>query len=415
MSQKKTNIDDLVDESESVDTGRTNFSDIQRTTKNYPGLRAFIVLMALLFMGSVGWLIYGQLKKQPQPSDEMTAAEKASKASSLPQHEFGDPNDGKSQPVPNVNLKDGPPDDTAPVDPHAAEKAAAAAALAAQQKYESDIMKRRLGGGGGAQINDPGSTDLGSSKINSPGATQTAKATDGSDDAPTPKSKDSAALQERMGGAQVIRVRATRLLHPRFTIASPAMIPCGTTTELDTTVPGQVSCVVTRDVYSADGTVRLIDKGAKVTGEVSGGIKQGEARVFVLWTRLRNPDNVVINLMSPGAGPLGAAGVAGQVDSHFWQRFGGAMFVSVFSDTFKGLITAATNSVGHNTTVNLDTTSQTSDSLAREALQATINIPPTLYTHQATNVNIFVRNDLDFSDVYGLAADSSNSSDSNGN
>jgi type IV secretion system protein VirB10 len=124
---------------------------------------------------------------------------------------------------------------------------------------------------------------------------------------------------------------------------------------------------------------------------------------------------VVINLMSPGAGPLGAAGVAGQVDSHFWQRFGGAMFVSVFSDTFKGLITAATNSVGHNTTVNLDTTSQTSDSLAREALQATINIPPTLYTHQATNVNIFVRNDLDFSDVYGLAADSSNSSDSNGN
>lgn len=415
MRQSKQDIDDLVDdESASVDTGRTNFADVQTSKKSYPGLRAFVGIMGILCVAAVGWFIYNQAKQKPTPKEEVTAAQKAAGASSLPGRKFGDPSDGQTTPrVPAPStIADGPPGDAsaAPNDPEAAARAAAAAEAARQQKYEADIMKRRLGNGQGAAAGDAGGSDHGAYRVSGMAAGgQPAKGGNvtADDDAPTPKSKDSAALQERMGGAKVMRVHATRLLHPRFTVAGGTLIPCGTVTELDTTVPGQVACTVTRDVYSADGTVRLIDKGAKVTGEVSGGIKQGEARVFVLWTRLRNPDNVTINVMSPGAGPLGAAGIGGQVDSHFWTRFGGAMFVSIFSDTFKGLVTAATNSVGNNTTVNLDTTSNTTDSMAREALQATINIPPTLYTHQGTNVNIFVRNDLDFSDVYGLAADNS--------
>lgn len=58
-----------------------------------------------------------------------------------------------------------------------------------------------------------------------------------------------------------------------MTIAKGTMIPCGTSTELDTTVPGMVSCRVTRDVYSLDGLVKLIDKGAFVTGQMNGGLK----------------------------------------------------------------------------------------------------------------------------------------------
>jgi type IV secretion system protein VirB10 len=40
--------------------------------------------------------------------------------------------------------------------------------------------------------------------------------------------------------------------------------------------------------------------------------------------------------------------------------------------------------------------------VADTALQATINIPPTLEKDQGDNVAIFVAKDLDFSDVYNL-------------
>lgn len=53
--------------------------------------------------------------------------------------------------------------------------------------------------------------------------------------------------------------------------------------------------------------------------------------MFVLWTRLRNPDNTIVNLDSPGTTALGSAGIPGQVDHHFWARFGPAMLISIFS------------------------------------------------------------------------------------
>src|SRR5260370_38573132 len=106
-----------------------------------------------------------------------------------------------------------------------------------------------------------------------------------------------------------------------LSVSADTIIQCGTKTDLDTTVPGLVSWQVSRDVYSAVNKVRLIDKGAIVTGEVSSGIKQGQSRVFVLWTRLRNPDNIIVNLDSPGTNRPGSAGIPGQVDTRFWAQW----------------------------------------------------------------------------------------------
>lgn len=199
---------------------------------------------------------------------------------------------------------------------------------------------------------------------------------------------------------------ASTFEHPSMTVPAGTMIQCGTATELDTTVPGQIKCHVSQDVYSFNHKVRLIDKGATVVGEASGGIKSGQARVFALWTRLVNPDGAVINLNSPGTNALGSAGIPGQVDSHFWERFGPAILISVISDFGNAGVQYAANKASNGgTNLNFDNTSQTSDSLAREALAATINIPPTLYDQQGDHVAIFVRQDLDFSNVYELNSD----------
>ena len=128
-----------------------------------------------------------------------------------------------------------------------------------------------------------------------------------------PASADSVALASRMHGVGIGRVMASTFKQPSLTVPAGTMIQCGTATELDTTVPGQIKCHVSQDVYSFDHKVRLIDKGATVVGEASGGIKGGQARVFALWTRLVNSDGATISLNSPGTNSLGSAGIPGQV------------------------------------------------------------------------------------------------------
>ncbi len=64
----------------------------------------------------------------------------------------------------------------------------------------------------------------------------------------------------------------------------------------------------------------------------------------MLWTRAETPAGVIINLDSPAADPLGRAGFDGAVDSHFWQRFGGALMLSLV----QGGIQAGVSSVSPN-------------------------------------------------------------------
>lgn len=214
--------------------------------------------------------------------------------------------------------------------------------------------------------------------------------------------KVSSEFSDRLRSNEPTRIQASMLENPSLTIPAGSTITCGNVTELDTTVPGQVSCQVSYDVYGADNRVKLIDKGAQVTGLVEGGISRGQARVFVAWQRARNPDHVTIQLDSAGAGPLGAPGVGGQVNNHFWERFGNAMAVSVFGDASKAAFSHLTAQTSSDNQINLNTTSSTVDQLAQEVLRANMDIPPTLSANQAQPVIIYVSNDLDFSDVYSL-------------
>ena len=97
---------------------------------------------------------------------------------------------------------------------------------------------------------------------------------------------------------------------------------------MDSTTPGYVTCLVPRDVYSDNGAVVLMEKGTRVLGEYRAGLRQGQRRLFVLWTRAVTPDGVAIALASPAADALGRAGFDGEIDTHFWERFGGALLLS---------------------------------------------------------------------------------------
>ena len=182
------------------------------------------------------------------------------------------------------------------------------------------------------------------------------------------------------------------LLMPKGTF-----VDCTLETAIDTSLPGLVTCVTATDTFSADGEVVLLDRGTKLIGETRGQVKAGMARVFVLWNEARTPDGVIAPLESPGTDELGRAGLSGEVERHFWERFGAALLTSVVD----GAIQAAAQSGSDGTVVvNPSTSSQ----IMTEVLRNTINIPPTVLKHQGDRVQVVVARDIDFGSVYELRA-----------
>ncbi len=199
-------------------------------------------------------------------------------------------------------------------------------------------------------------------------------------------------------GTNTAMSSADKLGDRNMTLAKGSFIDCVLQTRIDSTLPGMTACVVTRNIFSDNGKVLLIERGSVVTGEYQSALQEGQNRLFVLWTRVKTPNGVVINIDSPATDPLGGAGVGGKVNYHFWKRFGAAMFLSMIDDGFAALA----NRQNEGSTYNYGNTSNAVSDMASKTLEKTINIAPTLYKNQGERINIFVARDLNFGAVYAL-------------
>ncbi|EJF89657.1 hypothetical protein ME1_00427 [Bartonella vinsonii subsp. arupensis OK-94-513] len=211
--------------------------------------------------------------------------------------------------------------------------------------------------------------------------------------------RNSGVLFDQLQPVRLGQSHAVQLHNRDLLITQGTQIDCTLETKIITTQPGMTTCHLTRDVYSTSGRVVLLDRGSKVVGFYQSGIQQGQTRVFVQWSRIETPSGVIVNLDSPGTGPLGESGIGGWVDTHFWQRFGGAIMVSIIGDLGEW----AKGKIGRGNKENSQSQNmQGAESVVADLLQHSINITPTLYKNQGERVNIFVARDLDFSDVYSL-------------
>jgi type IV secretion system protein VirB10 len=208
---------------------------------------------------------------------------------------------------------------------------------------------------------------------------------------------DKGAFEKRLKSPVLNGVKAGVIGDLNYVIPQATSIPCIMETAMQSDQPGFVSCVIPRDVMSANGRVVLLERGTQVTGEYRGGLKQGQVRLFVLWSRARTPMGVVVDLGSPATDALGRAGVGGNVDNHWFERFGSALLLSVVSDAAKMATSAVKASTGEQVS-----SGGAANQAAAIAVEQSINMPPTLHKHQGEQVNIFVARDLNFSDVYGL-------------
>ncbi|EPB8594323.1 VirB10/TraB/TrbI family type IV secretion system protein [Klebsiella pneumoniae] len=192
---------------------------------------------------------------------------------------------------------------------------------------------------------------------------------------------------------------------PNLFIPENTGIPCSLDRRFVSDLSGKLTCTINDDIYSANGNVKLIEKGTKASLVYkTGRLKQGQGRAFLIATKLRTRKQPFMDIPlvdSEAAGALGEAGVDGWIDTHFWERFGGAMMLGMIPDAMQGLSGAARNNKDNQS----DYTSNSREAfaeIAKEAFANSVNIPPTMYKNQGEIITLITGQDLDFSGVYRL-------------
>ncbi len=211
------------------------------------------------------------------------------------------------------------------------------------------------------------------------------------------------ALEAELTPSKTPMVQAARLSDLNMLLPKGRTIDCGMSMRIISSLAGQASCVVTSSVFSANGKVVLIERGSEAVGEYRSEASVGQKRLFVLWTSIRTPGGIVINLNSPGADELGATGLTGNVDGRWWERVGSAFLLSTIQDAISYEV-AQDQTKSNSQMLVLSNTAQTGNTMAQKVLESTINIPPTIYKNQGDRAVIYVARDLDFSNVYTLRA-----------
>lgn len=198
----------------------------------------------------------------------------------------------------------------------------------------------------------------------------------------------------RVSGASSDAARATQMRDVTRIVPQGFVIPAVLETAIDSDLPGSVRATVSRDVRGFDGSQVLIPRGSKLIGQYKSAAAIGQTRAFVVWSRIITPTGVSIEVGSPATDRLGRGGLAGEADNHFFQRFGGAILLSVVT----GGVDALSRGGSNNTALVIGSPAQ-AQNVAAIALQKQIDIPTTIRVKQGASVQVSVARDLDFSGV----------------
>ena len=195
----------------------------------------------------------------------------------------------------------------------------------------------------------------------------------------------------RAGQEEPSKARATAIPNLGFLVPQGTVIPGVLETAINSDLPGFTRAIVSRDVRSFDGKTVLIPRGSRVIGQYKSAVALGDTRAFVIWTRIIRPDGVSILIDSPGGDALGRGGLDGEVNRHFFTRFGGSILLSVLN--------AAVAAIGGVPTTQVTIGSPGAAIGAASTVAGSDPISPTIKVPQGAIIRIFAARDLDFSGV----------------
>jgi type IV secretion system protein VirB10 len=199
----------------------------------------------------------------------------------------------------------------------------------------------------------------------------------------------------RRASAKAAEVRQAEVIaNPAQTVMQGSLIEAALETAINTDLAGNVSALVSHDVWSFDMSRVLIPRGSRLFGRYESDIAAGQRRVLIAWDRLVTTEGQSVSLAAFGTDRIGRSGLSGKVRNHFLQRVGTAALISVIG-AVPTLAAAryAGNEVASDTAESIGNDLGTAVS---DVMADYLSIPPTISVGQGAVVMVRVDADLEF-------------------
>lgn len=184
-----------------------------------------------------------------------------------------------------------------------------------------------------------------------------------------------------------------------YTIFQGATIPAVLMTSVNSQLPGQITAVVSQDVYDGvSGSHLIVPKGSNLYGMYNNSVIQGQNRLTVAFSRLVLPNGRSVSLLGmPSADKIGQQGLEGDVDNRYLQRFGfsflTAVLGSIVDNNNRNNTTIINNGGGYGAGISTAAGTILTD-IARSEQQRASQIKPVIIIKQGEKFNINVNRDI---------------------
>jgi len=200
------------------------------------------------------------------------------------------------------------------------------------------------------------------------------------------------------GGVKHADYLDVALQHPRSPneIKAGTVLPAVLITAINSDLPGPVVAQVREHVYdTVSGNTLLVPQGSRLIAQYDSMVAWGQERVLLCWQRLVLPNGDSMDLQCmPAADLKGAAGLADEVDEHWWRILKGATVATLLS---VGTAYAAGDTTAYNPTVGQVTARSASGEIGTVGAQLTRNnlsVQPTITVRPGFSVNVIVTKDM---------------------
>lgn len=197
----------------------------------------------------------------------------------------------------------------------------------------------------------------------------------------------------RRAGADAVGVTRSEIIaNPANTIVQGTLIEGTLETGILSDLAGNVSAIISYDVWSFDMSRVLIPRGSKLYGRYSSSVGVGDRRVLIAWDRIVTTDGQSVQISAYGSDRLGRSGLPGKVNNHFLERFGSAALVSFIGAVPKVAANSTINETAQDVAKDVG---DNFESAVQDVVGDFLSIPPTISVDHGAVVMIRVNADLE--------------------